>query len=106
MAACSSPQRNADVRVNAPAPTPIATTAPVPQNGDYQGRGKIMRIDVKGGSVELDHEAIAGAVPAMKKEYFVSDRAMLNGLKLGDEVNFTMRYNNGRATIEAISKIR
>ena len=94
------------MRLNAPAPTPMATTAPVPQNGDYQGRGKIARIDVKGGSVELDHEAIAGAVPAMKKEYFVSDRAMLNGLKLGDEVNFTLRYNNGQETIEAISKIR
>ena len=106
MAACSGPQRNADVRLNAPAPTPVATTASVPQNGDYQGRGKITRIDVKGGSVELDHEAIPSAVPAMKKEYLVSDRAMLNGLKLGDEVNFTLRYNNGQETIEAISKIR
>ena len=106
IAACSSSQRTANVRVNAPVPTPIVTTAPVPQNGDYQGRGKITRIDVKGGSVELDHEAIAGAVPAMKKEYFVSDKTMLNGLKLGDEVNFTLRYNNGQEIIEAISKIR
>ncbi|HSU26707.1 MAG TPA: copper-binding protein [Pyrinomonadaceae bacterium] len=104
MAACSSPQRNANVRLNAPGPTPIATTAPVPQNGDYQGRGKITRIDVKGGSVELDHEAIAGAVPAMTKEYFVIDKAMLNGLKLGDEVNFTLRYNNGQEIITVISK--
>jgi Cu(I)/Ag(I) efflux system protein CusF len=102
MAACSTTPRH----INAPAPTPLATTAPVPQNGDYQGHGKITRIDVKGGSVELDHEAIAGAVPAMKKEYLAGDKAMLNGLKLGDEVNFTLRYNNGQETIEAISKLR
>jgi len=104
IAACSSSQRNVNVRVNAPVPTPAATVASVPQNGDYQGRGKITRIDVKGGSVELDHEAITGAVPAMKKEYLVSDKAMLNGLKLGDEVNFTLRYNSGQETITAISK--
>lgn len=82
--------------MNAPAPTPAATAAPAPQNGDYQGRAKITRIDVKGGSVELDHEAIPNAMPAMKTEYLVSDKAMLNGLKLGDEVNFTLRYNNGQ----------
>jgi Cu(I)/Ag(I) efflux system protein CusF len=104
IAACSSSQKNANVRVNAPVPTPVASAASVPQNGDYQGRAKITRIDVKGGSVELDHETIPSAVPAMKKEYLVSDRAMLNGLKLGDEVNFTLRYNNGQATITAISR--
>jgi Uncharacterized conserved protein len=43
-----------------------------------------------------DHEAIPNAMPAMKTEYLVSDKAMLNGLKLGDEVNFTLRYNNGQ----------
>jgi Cu(I)/Ag(I) efflux system protein CusF len=102
--ACSSSKSNINVRVNAPAPTPVATAAPVPQSGDYLGRGKITRIDVNGGSVELDHEAIPDAVPAMKKEYLVSDRAILNGLKLGDEVNFTLRYNNGQETITAISK--
>ena len=105
IAACARTTGNINVPSKAPEPAPSKTPFP-PQNGDYQGRGKITRIDVKGGSVELDHEAIAGAVPAMKKEYFVSDRAMLNGLKLGDEVNFTLRYNNGQETIEAISKIR
>ena len=92
------------MRVNAPVPTPVATATSVPQNGEYQGRGKITRIDVKGGSIELDHEAIPDAVPAMKKEYLVSDRAMLSGLKLGDEVNITLRYNSGQVTITAISK--
>jgi Cu/Ag efflux protein CusF len=45
-------------------------------------------------------------MPAMKMEFFVSDNVMLNGLKLGDEVNFTLRYNNGQETIIAISKIQ
>jgi Cu/Ag efflux protein CusF len=42
----------------------------------------------------------------MKKEFSVSDKTILNGIKLGDEVDFTLRYNNGQETIIAISKIK
>ena len=54
----------------------------------------------------MDHEEIPDAMPAMQMEFFVSDKAILNGLKLGDEVNFTLRYNSGQETIIAISKIK
>jgi Cu(I)/Ag(I) efflux system periplasmic protein CusF len=105
LTACATAPKNTNVRPPALAPTPIKTPI-VPNNGDYQGRGKVTRIELKGGSVELDHEEIPDAMPAMKMEFFVSDKAMLNGLKLGDEVDFTLRYNNGQETIVAISKIR
>ena len=61
---------------------------------------------MKGGSVELDYEEIPDVALAMKKEFLVSDKAMLDGLKLGDMVNFTLRYNSGQETITAISKIK
>ena len=86
-------------------PTPKKTPF-VPKNGDYRGHGKITRIETKGGSVELDHEEIPELMPATKTELLVSDKSMLNGLKLGDEVNFTLRYNNGQETIIAISRIQ
>lgn len=107
MTDCTTPPRNVDPRQPAPAATATPLKTPfVPKNGDYQGRGKVTRIDMKGGSVELDHEEIPDAMPAMQMEFFVSDKAILNGLKLGDEVNFTLRYNSGQETIIAISKIK
>jgi Cu(I)/Ag(I) efflux system protein CusF len=104
VAACSSPRVDVS-RTMRPTPTPIKTPF-VPKNGDYQGRGKVTRIEMKGGSVELDHEEIPDVMPGMKMEFFVSDKAILKGLKLGDEVNFTLRYNNGQETIIAISKVQ
>jgi Cu/Ag efflux protein CusF len=89
----------------APAPTPLKTPF-VPRNGDYKGRGKVTRIETTGGSIEIDHEDIPDLMPAKKTEVVVSDKSMLNGLKLGDTVSFTLRYNSGQETIVAISKIQ
>ena len=105
LTACTSPSKNTIAPPRALEPTPIKTPV-VPKNGDYAGHGKISRIEAKGGSVEIDHEEIPDVTPAMKKEFLVSDKSMLNGLKLGDEVDFTLRYNNGQETIVAISKTK
>ena len=104
-AGCTTAPNNIDITTKSTTPTPLKTPF-VPKNGDYQGRGKVTRIDMKGGSVELDHEEIPDVMPAMKMEFFVSDKAILTGLKLGDSVNFTLRYNNPQETIVAISKIK
>lgn len=103
--ACTGVPKNFNSGQLAPAPTPLKTPF-VPRNGDYKGRGKVTRIETKGGSIEIDHEEIPDLMPAKKTEIFVSDKALLNGLKLGDEVNFALRYNNGQETILDISKIQ
>jgi Cu(I)/Ag(I) efflux system periplasmic protein CusF len=90
-------------RVSSATPAPMKTPF-VPKNGDYFGKGKITKINNDLGSVELDHEEIKDVMPAMQMEFFVSDKALLKGLKLGDEVDFTLRYNNGQETIIAINK--
>jgi Cu/Ag efflux protein CusF len=85
-------------------PIPIAS---VPRNGDYQGRGTITKLDSQLGSVEIQHEAMPEMMPqAMTMGFFVSDKALLNGLSIGDSVDFTVRYNNGQETIVAISKAK
>jgi Cu(I)/Ag(I) efflux system protein CusF len=104
-AACATAPRSTNERHQTLRPAPVKTPF-IPKNGDYESRGKVTRIEMQGGSVEIDHEEIPGAAPAMKKEFQVSDGSMLGGLKLGDEVNFTLRYNNGQETIVAISKTR
>ena len=105
LSSCATPSKNDGMPPRPLQPTPVGTPF-VPRNGDYKGRGKVTRIEMKGGSIEIDHEDIPDLMPAKKTEIFVSDKALLNGLKLGDEVNFTLRYNNGQETILDISKIQ
>ena len=84
-------------------PTP-ALTVSIPKDGDYPGRGKVTKINGQAGSVELDHEEIKGVMPAMIMEIFVSDKAMLSGLKEGDRVDFILRYKHPTETIIKITK--
>jgi Cu/Ag efflux protein CusF len=105
IAACSPASNTSNHQQKILQPTPTKTPF-VPRNGDYPGHGKVTRIEMRGGSVELEHEEIPDVMPAMKMEFFVSDKTMLNGLKLGDYVSFTLRYNNGQETIIAISKVQ
>ncbi len=88
-------------------PTPQPTQQPTPKNGDYPGKGKVTKIKMEGGgSVELNHQEIVGVMPAMLMEFFVTDKAILKGLTVGDEVNFTLKYEDGRETISKIEKVK
>ena len=92
---------------NAAKVTPTATAIPtpvVPKNGDYPGTGKVTKINLELSSVELDHEEIKEVMPAMLMEFFVSDKKLLNGLKVGDAIDFTLRYKDGQETIVDIKK--
>ena len=42
----------------------------------------------------------------MKMEFNVKDKALLNGLAVGDQVNFTLQYKHPTETIVAISKAK
>lgn len=87
----------------APSPTPAAANN-IPNDGDYPGRGKVTKIDPKGPSVELDHEEIKGVMPAMIMQLNVSDKAILDGIKVGDQVDFVLRYKHPTETIIKITK--
>lgn len=87
--------------------TPKATAAQSEvENGDYPGKGKITKIDTENGSVEMNHEEIVGVMPAMLMEFYVSDKKLLDGLKVGDAVDFTLRYKDHSETVVAISKAK
>ncbi len=96
-------------RINTePNPASSATAASQTdiRNGDYPGKGKITRINTELGSVEMNHEEIVGVMPAMLMEFYVSDKNMLDGLKAGDTVDFSLRYKDRSETIVAISKTK
>jgi len=84
-----------------------SSTTPLPiKNGDYPGKGKITKINTELKSVELDHEDIPGLMPKMIMEFYVSGPAKIDELKVGDNVNFTLRYKDHQETIVAITKMK
>lgn len=84
-------------------PVPGAPGAAI-KDGDYKGSGKVTKINNELGSVEMDHGDIPGLMPAMRMEFYVSDKAMLEGLAVGDNVDFTILHKGGTETITKLTK--
>lgn len=85
---------------------PPASTSSMPMEGNYNGKGTVTKIDLNPGSVELNHENIEGLMPAMQMEFYVTDKALLKGLAVGDKVDFVIEYKGGRETINSITKTK
>lgn len=98
----SENQKSKPTRVE---PSPVQTVVQ-PKDGDYPGKGKVTKINNELGSVELDHEEIVGVMPRMIMEFYVSDKAMLKGLSVGDQVDFVLRHKGSSETIVKISKVK
>lgn len=69
--------------------TPIETP-PVVIDRPYSGTGVVTIVNRKEGWVEINHEEIEGLMPAMQMEWPVKKRAMLNSIRVGDKVVFTV----------------
>jgi Cu(I)/Ag(I) efflux system periplasmic protein CusF len=90
-----------------PTPSPIPKTPqPTPNQEVKRGdsKGLVTKINLEMGSIELDHEEIKGIMPKMIMEFFVKDKKMLDGLKVGDTVDFTLEDNKGQEMIVKLSK--
>lgn len=72
----------------------------------FNGKGVVTKINLELGSVELDHEAIEGSMPAMRMEFFVREKSELNPLKIGDKVEFVLEENFGQEKIISIKKVQ
>ena len=99
----SCANKPATVNVNTLKPTPVPAPSVI-KNGEYPGKGKITKINVELGSVEMDHEEIKGVMPPMRMEFYVTDKKMLDRVTLGDNVDFTLLYKDGTETINSIKK--
>lgn len=91
--------------MSAPVSTPAASPS-VTKNGDYSGKGKITKINMELGSVELDHEEIKDLMPPMIMEFYVTDKKMLDALAVGDRADFVVRYKDGQEIIVEIKKAK
>lgn len=75
----------------------VATTS-------YEGQGKVIALKPKLPSIEIDHEEIKGLMPAMTMEFYVKDKSLLDGLKPGDLIAFSLDYGVGGLVITKITK--
>ena len=92
--------------VASPTPNKDTNTLVLPKDGNYDARGKITKINNELGSIEFDHEEIPGLMPKMIMEFFVKDKAILQGLAVGDEVNFVLEYKHPAETVVSVTKIK
>jgi len=77
-----------------------------PENGNYDGKGVVTKINLELVSVELNHEEIKGLMPAMIMELYVKEKKELEVLKVGDKVEFVVEYKDGQEKIISIKKIQ
>ena len=79
---------------------PAAAVAP----RDYAGVGVVKALDPKASSIMINHGDIEGLMPAMEMEFHVSDAALLNGLRVNDQIDFTIQDRTGVLTVTSIKK--
>jgi protein SCO1/2 len=53
---------------------------------EYEVRAKVVAVDAAQPAVTLDHEDIPGLMKAMEMEFRVQDPKLVEGLKVGDQV--------------------
>ena len=69
-----------------------------------RGIGTVKSVDTKKGTVTLDHQAINElSWPAMTMSFKVAKAELLNGITVGQRVNFTLQWNDMSPVVTAIS---
>jgi Cu/Ag efflux protein CusF len=56
----------------------------------YEGVGVIEEVDAETATVQINHEEIKGYMPPMSMPYKVKDKSLLEQVKTGDKVDFTI----------------
>jgi len=68
---------------------PAGFPAPV-MNKPYTGNGIVMTINRAEGWIEINHDEIKDLMPAMQMEFNVRDRSLLDRVKVGERVDFSI----------------
>lgn len=73
----------------------------------YTVKGEVVAVDKDAGKVKLKHEAVPELDwPAMTMFFPVADKAQLDTLKAGDQVNFEFVKNDGGPLITQIRAVQ
>ena len=83
----------------------VSGPAAAVQTTTYQGVGVVKGTDAKRPSIDIDHQEIKGLMPAMRMEFYVKDKSLLDGLRSGDQIEFTIENGVGGEKITAIRRL-
>jgi Cu/Ag efflux protein CusF len=92
--------------IEAPARAGVASGTPQPRQPvrRFPGQGIVRLVNLEEGWVEIDHEEIAGFMPAMQMEWTVRNRSLLKSVSVGDRVDFTLEDDNGNEVVTDLKK--
>jgi len=74
------------------------------QTNTYVGVGTVKDLDPKTPMIEIDHEDIPGLMPAMQMPFHVKDKGLLEGIKRGDRIEFTVENGVGGMLVTSVIK--
>jgi len=101
LAAFAAVAASADAMANMKGMTGMTKTAPATKTGN--GTGIITAIDLKASKLTIKHGAIAAiGWPAMTMTFKANPTAMLKGLKVGRQINFTTKTSAAGPVVTAI----
>ena len=94
ISSCQKPERAVQSAQPVPAPSTIPARPPgfppPVMNQPYPATGVVVLINSKEGWIEINHDEIKGLMPAMQMEFWVKDRSLLEKVKAGDQIDFTV----------------
>ena len=70
----------------------------------HHGVGVIKKVNPQDPSIMIDHEEIKDYMAAMTMEYYVKDRSLLDSIRPGDKVDFTIEDKQGVVVVSEIKK--
>lgn len=71
---------------------------------NYTAVGTVKGLKPETPSIEIEHEEIKGLMPAMEMEFHVTNKSLLEGLAVGDRIDFTVEHGVGGLRVVAIRK--
>lgn len=71
---------------------------------EYDVRGKVMAVDMAKPAVTLDHEDIPGLMKAMRMKFGVEDAKLLEGIKVGDQVQGRLKKGDSGYVLTRLEK--
>jgi Cu(I)/Ag(I) efflux system protein CusF len=106
----SCQKQNIETKSASPVPQPTSLAGPpgfpMPVlNKPYPGTGVVGTINRQEGWIELNHEEIKDLMPAMQMEFNVKDKTLLDKVKTGDRVDFTIVETEKGEWLTEIKKI-
>lgn len=89
-----------------PAPEPLSPSKALERDmRSFEARGVIKELGTDSRRVLIQHEAVAGYMPAMTMPFKVLDSKELVGFKAGDRISFRLRVTDTESWIDGITRI-